>query len=157
MDYDKEVLTTQTNNRTDCIWAWLNTARDHEWSEEDVMVFTANGLWFAPDCEKCFRTNKYLTHGDKIFGHSWQPHRLDKTGDYILFLSLFWHKGFYHDKFNQTFIQAQLFAAPWMSKDMGRLTRSFAGKDFIDGNLDKSFFLNLPMMYSQGGMKVTLC
>jgi hypothetical protein len=32
------------------------------------------------------------------------------------------------------------FAAPLMGKDMGRLTRSFAGKDFIDGNLDKSVF-----------------
>jgi hypothetical protein len=49
------------------------------------------------------------------------------------------------------------FAAPLMGKDMGRLTHSFAGKDFIDGNLDKSFFLNIPTMYSQGGMKVTLC
>jgi hypothetical protein len=30
-----------------------------------------------------------------------------------------------------------------MGKDMGHLTRSFAGKDFIDGNLDKSFFSEL--------------
>jgi len=104
MYYDKEVLPSQTNNGTDCIWAWPNTERDHEWPEDDVMEFTANGLWFAPDCEKCFRTNKYLTHGDKICGHSWQPHRLDKTGDYILFPSLCWHKGFYHDEFNKTFI-----------------------------------------------------
>ncbi len=88
MYYDKEVLPTQTDNGTDCIWAWPNTARDHEWPEEAVMEFTANGLWFAPDCEKCFRTNKYLTHGDEICGHSWQPHRLDKTGNYILFPSL---------------------------------------------------------------------
>jgi hypothetical protein len=41
------------------------------------------------------------------------------------------------------FIQAQLFAAPSMGKDMGRLTRSFAGKYFIDGNLDKSVFSEL--------------
>ncbi len=107
------------------------------------MDFTANGLWFAPDCETCFRTNKYLTHGDKVCGHSWQPHRLDKTGDYILFPSLCWHKGFYHDKFNKTFIQAQLFAALLMSEDMGCLTRSFAGKNFINRNLDKSVFSEL--------------
>ncbi len=143
MDYDKEVLPNQTDNGTDCFGAWHNTKRDHEWYEEDVIEFTANGLWFAPDCEKCFRTNKYLTHGDKLCGHSWQPHRLDKTRDYILFPSLCWHKGFYHNEFNQTFIQAQLFAAPLMGKDMGCLTCSFAGKDFINGNLDKSFFLEL--------------
>jgi hypothetical protein len=148
LDYNKEVSLTQTNNGTDCIWAWSNTVRDHEWSEEDVMGFTANGLWFSPDCEMCFRTNKYFTHGDKICGHSWQPHRLDKTGNYTLFPLLCWHEGFYHNKFDQTFIQAQLFAAPLMGKDMGRLIRSFAGKDFINGNLDKSFFLNLPTIYS---------
>jgi hypothetical protein len=107
------------------------------------MEFTANGLWFAPDCEKCLRTIKYLTHGDKVCGHSWRPHGLDKTGNYILFPSLCWHKGFYHDEFNKTFIQEQLFAAPLMGEDMGRLTRSFAGKDFIDGNLDKSVFSEL--------------
>ncbi len=42
MDYNKEVLPTQTNNGTDCIWAWPNTERDHEWSEEDMIEFTAN-------------------------------------------------------------------------------------------------------------------
>jgi hypothetical protein len=91
----------------------------------------------------CSRTNKYLTHGDKLCGHTWQPHRLDKTGDYILFPSLCWHKGFYHDKFNKMFIQAQLFAAPSMGEGIGRLTRSFAGKDFINGNLEKSIFAEL--------------
>jgi hypothetical protein len=127
----------------DCIWTWPNTERDHEWSEEDVIEFTANGLWFALDCKKCFQTNKYLTCGDMLCGHTWQPHRLDKTGDYILSPSIFWHKGFYHDEFNKTFIQVQLFAAPLMGKDIGCLTRSFAGKDFINGNLDKSIFAEL--------------
>jgi hypothetical protein len=70
MYYNNAVLPSQTNNGTDCIWAWPNTERGCEWPEEDVMEFTANGLWFAPDCEKCFRTNKYFTHGDKVCGHS---------------------------------------------------------------------------------------
>jgi hypothetical protein len=143
MDYNKQVLPTQTNNGTDCIWAWPNTERDCEWSEEDMVEFTANGLWFAPDWKKCFRTNKYLNHGDKICGYTWRAHRLDKTGGYILFLLLFWHKGFYHDEFNNTFIQAQLFAAPSMGKDIGHLTHSFAGQDFINGNLNKSIIAEL--------------
>jgi hypothetical protein len=143
MDYDKQVLLNQTNNGTECLWAWPNTERDHEWSKEDMIEFTAKRLWFVPDCKKCFRTNKYLNHGDKICGHTWQAHRLDKTGGYILFSSLCWHKGFYHDKFNKTFIQAQLFAAPLMGKDIGCLTRSFAGQDFIHGNLIKSIVAEL--------------
>jgi hypothetical protein len=143
MDYIKQVLLTQTDNGTDCIWAWPNKKRDHEWSEEDMIEFTANGLCFAPDYKKCFQTNKYLNRGDKICGHTWQAHRLDETGGYILFPLLCWHKGFYHDEFNKTFIQAQLFAAPLMGKDIGHLTRSFAGQDFIGGNLDKSIIAEL--------------
>jgi hypothetical protein len=61
----------------------------------------------------------------------------------ILFPSLCWHKGFYHNEFNKTFIQAQLFVAPSMGKDIGCLTHSFAGKDFINGNLEKSIFAEL--------------
>jgi hypothetical protein len=103
-----------------------------------MIEFTANGLWFAPQCQKCFWTNKYLHHDDKICGHTWQAHRLDKTGGYILFPSTCWHKGFYHNEFNKTVIQAQLFRTPSMGKDIAHITRSFMGQDFIDGNLNKS-------------------
>jgi hypothetical protein len=60
-----------------------NTEKDDVWSEDDMIEFTANGLWFVPQCQKCFLTNKYLHHGDKICRHTWQAQRLDKTGDYI--------------------------------------------------------------------------
>jgi hypothetical protein len=88
MDYNKQVLPNQTDNGTECLWAWPNTERDHEWSEEDMTEFTATGLWFVPQCQKCFRTNKNLHRGNKICGHTWQAHRLDKTGHYILFPSI---------------------------------------------------------------------
>ncbi len=81
MDYNKQVLPNQTNNGTECPWAW----KDHVLSEEDMIEFTANGLWFAPQFQKCILTNKYLHHSDKICGHTWQAQRLDKTRDYILF------------------------------------------------------------------------
>ena len=109
-----------------------------------------------PIAKKCFWTNKYLTHGDKLCEHTWQPHRLDKTGGYILFPSLCWHKGFYHNKFNKTFIQAQLILAPLMGEDIGPLTRSFSGKDFIDGNLDKSIIAKLTHNVITRWMRVTL-
>ncbi len=38
------------------------------------------------------------------------------------------------------FIQAQLFAAPLMGEDIGCLTSSFEGKDFISGNFEKVYF-----------------
>jgi hypothetical protein len=101
MGYNKEVLANQTNNGTECPWAWPNTEQDIVWKEDDMMEFTVNGLWFALDCQKCFLTNKYLHHGNKICGHIWQAQRLDKTGDYILFPSTCRHKGFYQDEFKK--------------------------------------------------------
>ncbi len=70
MDYNKQVLPNQTDNGTECPLAWPNTEKDNVWSENDMIEFTANGLWFAPQCQKCFLTNKYLHHGDKICGHT---------------------------------------------------------------------------------------
>jgi hypothetical protein len=72
MDYNKQVLPNQTDNGTECPWAWPNTEKDHVLSEEDVVDFTAKGLWFTPQCQKCFLTNKYLHYGDTICGHTWQ-------------------------------------------------------------------------------------
>jgi hypothetical protein len=151
MDYDKQVLPNQTNNGTECLWAWPNTERDHEWSEENMIEFTAKGLWFAPQCLKWFQTNKYLHHGDKICGHTWQAHRLDKTGDYILSPSPCWHKGFYHDKFNKTVIQVQLFAAPSMGNALSWVKTSSMETS------TNPLLPNLPTISSQGGMRVTLC
>ncbi len=54
MDYVKQVLPTQTNNGTDCIWAWPNTERDHEWSEEDMIEFTAKWTLVCAQLQKLF-------------------------------------------------------------------------------------------------------
>jgi hypothetical protein len=96
-----------------------------------VVEFIADGLWFAPNCKDCFLTNKYLHHGHKICGHTWQAQRLDKTEIYILFPSTCWHTSFYQDEFNKTFIQAQLLATPLMEEDTAHTTCSFVGQDFI--------------------------
>jgi hypothetical protein len=143
MDYDRQVLPTQTNNGTDCIWAWPNTERDHEWSEEKLIDFTANGLWFAPDCKVSGQTNILPmlirivdTHGKQI-----DLIKQEATSCSHRFAGI--RASTYHDKFNKTFIQAQLFAAPLMGKDIGCLTHSFTGKGFINGNFDKSIVAEL--------------
>jgi hypothetical protein len=97
-----------------------------------MIEFTANGLWFAPHCQQCFRTNKYLHHSDKICGHTWQTHRLDKTGDYILFPSTCWHKGFYHNKFKKTVIQVQLRQINLKGKEFVLVGRCWWTKNQLD-------------------------
>jgi hypothetical protein len=85
MDYDKEVLPNQTNNGTECPWTRPNTENYIVWKEDDMMEFTANELWFAPNYKECFLTHKFRHHGNKICGHNWQAQRLNETGDHILF------------------------------------------------------------------------
>jgi hypothetical protein len=71
-----------------------------------------NGLLFAPTCTTCFNENKYLLMSEKKCSHQWTNECLNRTGEYIIFLSEMYHRGYYNQKSNQIFTQAQLFCAP---------------------------------------------
>jgi hypothetical protein len=71
-----------------------------------------NGLLFAPTCTTCFNKNKYLSTFKKKCSHQWNNECLNSTGEYVLFPSGMFHHGYYNDKSNTIFIQAQLFCAP---------------------------------------------
>jgi hypothetical protein len=71
-----------------------------------------NGLLFAPTCTTCFNENKYLLPSKKKCLHPWTNDCLNSTGEYIIFPSEMYHRGYYNQKSNKIFIQAQLFCAP---------------------------------------------
>jgi hypothetical protein len=71
-----------------------------------------NGLLFAPTCTTCFNENKYLLMSEKKCSHQWTNEYLNRTGKYIIFPSEMYHRGYYNQKSNQIFTQAQLFCAP---------------------------------------------
>jgi hypothetical protein len=80
-----------------------------------------NGLLFAPTWTICFNDNKYLSTSEKKGAHQWKNECLNSTGEYILFPSGMFHRGYYNDKSNSIFIQAQLFCAPTKYTDVLRL------------------------------------
>jgi hypothetical protein len=82
-----------------------------------------NGLLFAPTCTTCFNENKYLLLSKKKCLHQWTNECLNSTGEYIIFPSEMYHCGYYNQKSNQIFIQAQLFCAPTGNTDVLRLPR----------------------------------
>ncbi len=43
----------------------------------------SNGLWFAPECRTCFKTNKYIQVGEKLCSHPWKEQRMNATGQYV--------------------------------------------------------------------------
>jgi hypothetical protein len=75
-----------------------------------------NGLLFAPTCTTCFNENKYLLPSEKKRSHQLTNECLNtvinSTGEYIIFPSEMYHRGYYNQKSNKIFSQAQLFCAP---------------------------------------------
>jgi hypothetical protein len=57
--------------------------------EEDI-----NGLMFAPACSTCFNENKYLLVSEKKCSHQWSNESLNNPGDYIVFPSEMYHRGY---------------------------------------------------------------
>ncbi len=80
-----------------------------------------NGLLFAPTCSTCFNENKYLLVSEKKCSHQWSNESLNNPGEYIIFPSEMYHRGYYNQKSNQFFTQAQLFCGPKNDTDVLRL------------------------------------
>ena len=83
-----------------------------------------NGLLFAPTCSTCFNANKHLLVSEKKCSHEWINESLNNPGDYNLFPSEMYHRGYYNQKSNKIFTQAQLFCAPTNDTDVLQLPRS---------------------------------
>ncbi len=80
--------------------------------------YNNNGLLFAPTCTTCFNKNKYLSTSKKKWAHQWNNECFNSTGEFVLFPSGMFHRGYYNDKSNKIIIQAQLFCAPTKSTDV---------------------------------------
>jgi hypothetical protein len=68
-----------------------------------------NGIMLAPMCkhdgnEKCFTSSN-----DKQCDHNATTIKLDEVGDYVVFPSKFYHRGYYSISSNTTYYTAQLF------------------------------------------------
>ncbi len=80
-----------------------------------------NGLLFAPTCSTCFNANKYLLVSEKKCSHKWINESLNNPGDYLVSPSKMYHHGYYNQKSNKNFTQAQLFCEPTLDTDVLRL------------------------------------
>jgi hypothetical protein len=105
-----------------------------------------NGLVFAPTCITCFNENKCLSMSKIQRVHQWENECLNSTGEYVIFPSGMFHCGYYNDKSNMIFIQAQLFCAPTKYSNVLRLSQSIMkgeGNNITQGHLDKSTLVEL--------------
>jgi hypothetical protein len=106
----------------------------------------SNGLWFAPECRTCFKTNKYIQVGEKLCSHPWKEQQMKATGQYVLFNSTWFHRGYFNRRLKSIYMQAQLFAVSSDKPDMDRHTRSFLQvkmSDYVHGILDLETIMEL--------------
>ena len=99
------------------------------------------GLLFAPTCTTCFNEKKYLLPSQKKCLHQWTNECLNSTGEYIIFPSEMYHRGYYNQKSNKIFIQTQLFCAPTNDTNVLQLPQSLMkakGQQVSQGCLDNS-------------------
>jgi hypothetical protein len=78
--------------------------------------------------------------------HQWDNECLNSTGEYVIFALEMFHCGYYSDKSNTIFIQAQLFCAPTEYSNVLQLPRSIMkgeGNDITRGHLDESTLVEL--------------
>jgi hypothetical protein len=79
-------------------------------AEDTGEVIGGNGITFAPKCsDECFYGNKFRTKEDKNCDHPWVNKTLNGTGEYILFLLTYNHRGYYDDALTKMTLTLQCF------------------------------------------------
>ena len=95
---------------------------------------TLNGLWFVPECFNCLRSDKYQDIGNKACRHPWIEERLNLTGQYVMFASNVYHRGYWNNLRGAVTVTAQFFCIPSTNQDVGISTRNTNARDPITGN-----------------------
>ena len=92
-----------------------------------------NGLHFAPRCDgQCFLQQAECDH-------TLQKATLNHVGHYVVFPSMWYHRGYYSITPRKTVIQAQLFAMHSPNPTKERLTRFSTNMNFLEkGRIDRT-------------------
>jgi hypothetical protein len=84
-------------------------SRGEQTYEPCVGDMTCNGLWFAPKCFSCLRTDKYQHIGNKACRHPWIEEQLNLMGQYVMFGSNVYHHGYWNNLRCAVTVTSQLF------------------------------------------------
>ena len=111
----------------------MSYSNDSSLSEEliDSLSPMDNGLQFAPRCDgQCFLQQAECDH-------TIQKATLNQVGEYVVFPSMWYHRGYYSMTPTNTVIQAQLFAIHSPDQTKERLTQHTTKMNsFIKGRID---------------------
>ncbi len=85
----------------------LHIFLDQTWNIDHSL--DGNGIMFAPMCKADVDSKCFTSSNEKICEHKVNVVKLDMVGDFEVFPSRFFHRGYYTIASNMTYYTAQLF------------------------------------------------
>ncbi len=93
---------------------------------------------FAPMCKNEIDTKCFASDNKTICEHKVNAIELDTVGDFVVFSSRFYHRGYYKIASNMTCYTAQLFCKNADNQNARQNVTRAVNKNIIQGNLQES-------------------
>ena len=102
-----------------------------------------NGIMFAPRCKVDIDSNCFTSRNDKICEHEVNAVILDMVGDFVVFPSRFYHRGYYWISSNMTYYTAQLFCKISDNAEACQNVTRKVNQITIQGRVEESWLVQL--------------
>ena len=102
-----------------------------------------NGIIFAPMCKNEIDRKCFASDNKKICEHDVNAIELDTVGDFVVFPSRLYHRGYYKIASNMTYYTAQLFCKNADNQNAWQNVTRAVNKNIIQGNLQESWLTQL--------------
>ena len=102
-----------------------------------------NGIMFAPRCKVDIDSNCFTSSNDKICEHEVNAVILDMVGDFVVFPSRFYHRGYYWIASNMTYYTAQLFCKISDNAEAWQNVTRKVNQITIQGRIEESWLAQL--------------
>jgi hypothetical protein len=102
-----------------------------------------NGIMFAPMCKADVDGKCFTSTNEKICEHKVNAVKLDTLGDFVVFPSRFYHRGYYWITFDMTYYTAHLFCKISDNSEAWQNVTSKVNQIMIQGCVQESWLTQL--------------
>jgi len=116
------------------------------YSKIKIRLYTSsngNGIMFAPMCTADVNGKCFTSTNEKICEHKVNAIKLDTVGDFIVFPSRFYHRGYYRIASDMTYYTAQLFCKISDNLEAWQNVTSKVNQIIIQGCVQESWLTQL--------------
>ena len=102
-----------------------------------------NGIMFAPMCKADFDSKCFTSSNEKICEHNVNAVKLDMVGDFLVFPSRFFHRGYYTIASNMTYYTSQLFCKISDNPEAWQNVTRKVNQSTMQGRVEESWLAQL--------------